>query len=40
MDFFQPKISAGAAVLVFWEKQLYELSLSNIYDVCSSQIYY
>lgn len=40
MQIFQPKISIGAAELNFWEKKLYELVISNTYDVCYSQIYY
>lgn len=37
MQIFQPKISTGAAELNFWEKKLYELVISNTYDVCPWQ---
>lgn len=40
MEIFQLKNFIGAVELVFWEKKLHELSLSNACGVCCPLIYY
>lgn len=40
MEIVQLKNSIGAVELVFWEKKLHELLLSNTRGVCYLLIYY